>query len=55
MLPYGVSSEAYESQIPSVEYKNIEAELQISLQLQVGNNIFGLGETYYVSYTQQAF
>jgi len=55
ILPYGVRAEAYESHIPSVEYKNIEAELQISLQLEVGSNIYGLGEKYYVSYTQQSF
>ncbi|MDF1883655.1 phospholipase A [Sulfurimonas sp. SAG-AH-194-C21] len=55
ILPYAFREDAYESNIPSLEYKNIEAELQISLQLQVGNDIFGLGEKYYVSYTQQAF
>ena len=55
ILPYGARGEAYESHIPSVDYKNIEAELQISLQLEVGSNIYGLREKYYVSYTQQSF
>lgn len=55
ILPYGYSSKEYTSNIPTVEYENIEAELQVSLQLQVGNNLFGLKEKYYVSYTHQAF
>jgi len=55
LLPYGYRDEAYESNIPTVEYKNIEAEMQISLQLQVANDLLGLGGKYYVSYTQQSF
>lgn len=55
LLPYSYREEAYVSNIPTVEYKNVEAEMQISLQLQVAHDIFGLGEKYYVSYTQQSF
>ncbi|MDQ7067959.1 MAG: phospholipase A [Sulfurimonas sp.] len=55
LLPYGYADTPYTSNIPTIDYQNIEAELQVSLMLQVGNDIFGLGEKYYVSYTHQAF
>ncbi len=55
ILPFARASKPYVSNIPTVVYKDIEAEIQISLQLQVGKNLFGLGEKYFVSYTQQAF
>ncbi|MBT5934634.1 phospholipase A [Sulfurimonas sp.] len=55
ILPYGYSSKEYQSNIPTVEYKNIEAELQVSLQLHIGSNLIGLKEKYYISYSHQAF
>ena len=55
LLPYGYADTPYTTNIPTLEYKNIEAELQVSLMLQVGYNLFGLKEKYYVSYTHQAF
>ena len=55
LLPYGVADHEYESNIPTVNYKNIEAELQVSLKLQVRHNLLGLDEKYYLSYTHQAF
>jgi len=55
ILPYGVSNKSYISNIPNVNYKNVEAELQVSLMLKVADNIFGLNEKYYFAYTHQAF
>ncbi len=55
LLPYGISDHEYNSNIPTVDYKNIEAELQVSLKLQVRHNLLGLDERYYLSYTHQAF
>lgn len=55
LLPYGYADSPCVSNIPTLEYRNIEAELQVSLMLQVGHNLFGLKEKYYVSYTHQAF
>ncbi|MBU0720998.1 phospholipase A [bacterium] len=55
ILPYGYASKSYSSYIPEEEYKNIEAELQVSLKINVGYNLFGLNEMYYISYTHKAF
>lgn len=55
LLPYGYAETPYTTNVPTLEYKNIEAELQVSLMLQVGHNLLGLREKYYVSYTHQAF
>jgi len=54
ILPYGYREDNYIS-YDSSEYKNIEAELQVSLKLSIGSDIFGLGEKYYLSYTHKAF
>lgn len=55
LLPYGIANKKYSSRIPNVEYANIEAEIQVSLKLQVHYDVLGLNEKYYVSYTHQAF
>lgn len=55
ILPYGFREEAYSSDIPKINYNNIEAQLQVSLKLMLFSDIFGLNERYYVAYTQQAF
>jgi len=56
LLPFGYrTSGAYKSYIPTDVYKKIEAELQISLKLNVKKNILGLHEEYYLSYTHQSF
>jgi len=54
ILPYGYSNKAYKPKGP-LHYDNIEAELQVSLKLRVGQNLFGLHESYYVSYSHQSF
>ena len=55
LLPYGYSNHKYFSNVPQIEFKNIEAEIQVSLKLQVGYDFFGLDERYYLSYTHHAF
>ena len=54
-LPYGYQKNKYKSYLPTDEYKNYEAELQVSLKLNVTNNLLGLDEKYYMSYTHTAF
>lgn len=55
ILPYGYSDKIYKSYVPSDEYKQYEAELQVSLKFNIGNNLFGLKEMYYMSYSHKAF
>ncbi len=55
LLPYGYQKNKYKSYLPTDEYKNYEAELQVSLKLNIGNNLLGLSEKYYMSYTHTAF
>ncbi len=56
LLPYGYRDDAYSANIPNtVEYSNIEAEIQVSLKLKVAQDLLGFNERYYVSYTHQAF
>jgi len=55
ILPYAYRSDAYQSYVSSITYSNIEAELQVSLKLQIANDLLGLNEKYYLAYTQQAF
>jgi len=55
ILPYAARAGDYKSYVLTDEYKSVEAELQVSLKLSVGSDLFGLGEVYYLSYTHQAF
>lgn len=55
LLPFGYKKNPYNSTIPKLDYKNIEAQLQVSLKLLLSKNFFGLDEQYYVAYTQRAF
>jgi len=55
LLPFGYREGSYESYVPSDNYKNIEAELQLSFRLDLFQNLFGLHEIYSVSYTQRSF
>ena len=54
ILPYGYSNKGYGTKGP-LKYDNIEAELQVSLKLLVGRNLFGLHEYYYMSYSHKSF
>jgi len=55
ILPLGHSNRVYKSYEQGVVYKDIEAELQVSLKLPIGSNLLGLGEKYYLAYTHKAF
>ncbi|WP_373004271.1 phospholipase A [Sulfurimonas sp.] len=55
ILPYAYREGVYKSYVPTDEYRNIEAELQVSLKLYLGTGLFGLNESYYLAYSHQAF
>jgi len=55
LLPFGYREKPYVSSLPSIEHKNIEAELQVSLRLRVAKDLLGLKESYYTAYSHQAF
>jgi phospholipase A1 len=56
LLPLSVANKTYVSHQPDiVTYRSVEAEIQVSLKLQVAHDLLGLNEKYYLSYTQQAF
>lgn len=55
LLPYGYSNKVYKSYTPTDKYQRNEAELQVSLKMNVARDLFGLGELYYLSYTHTAF
>jgi phospholipase A1 len=54
LLPYGYSTKEYVA-LGDLEYKNIEAELQVSFKLRIAKNLFGLHESYYASYSHKSF
>lgn len=55
LLPYGYSNKVYKSYVQTDKYQRNEAELQVSLKMNVAKDIFGLNERYYLSYTHTAF
>ena len=55
IIPLGYATKEYPSHKPGIYYDKKEAELQVSLKLKVYENLFGLNEIYYLSYTHQAF
>jgi len=55
LIPLGYATKNYPSYKPGIEYDQKEAELQVSLKLKVYENLFGLNEIYYLSYTHHAF
>jgi len=55
ILPFGYTSHDYTRLVPTDNYENVEAELQVSLKLKIGSGLFGLDERYYISYSHQAF
>lgn len=54
ILPFGITKKPYKSYVLSDEYTNYEAQLQVSLKLLVNENLLGLDEEYYLSYTHKA-
>jgi phospholipase A1 len=56
LLPFAMANKEYTSHLPDVvSYDKKEAEIQVSLKLQVAHNLFGLHEKYYLAYTHHAF
>jgi len=56
ILPFSIANKLYISRLHNaIPYDKKEAEIQVSLKLQVSDNLFGLHEKYYLAYTQQAF
>lgn len=56
LLPFGIADKPYVSHLPDVvTYDKKEAEIQVSLKLEVAHNLLGLDARYYLAYTQQAF
>ncbi|MEN8302877.1 MAG: phospholipase A [Campylobacterota bacterium] len=55
LLPFGYTDNSYRSYVESDEYGDIEAELQVSFKINIGNDLFGLDEKYYLSYSHRAF
>ena len=54
ILPIGYKDKSYMSYDTNI-YKNIEAELQVSLKLKIARDFFGLDESYYLAYSHKAF
>ncbi len=56
LLPFGYTKHDYKEWTPTDgEYKNYEAEFQVSLKLAFKKNLLGLDETWYGAYTQHSF
>ena len=55
LLPFSIANRTYEAHSPGEDFKDKEAEIQVSLKLKVASNLSSLHETYYLSYTQHAF
>lgn len=55
LLPYGYSTKEYRSYTPSDEYRNIEAELQVSLKIEAFRDLFGKDEIISLAYSHRSF
>ncbi len=55
LLPFGYTEQTYDNYTLSDEYGNIEAQLQVSFKINMGHDLFGLNEKYYLSYSQRSF
>jgi len=55
LLPFGYTEQNYKSYVASDEYGQVEAQLQVSFKINLANDFFGLGEKYYLSYSQRSF
>lgn len=54
-ISYRTGDKKYKDFNQPLPYDNTEAELQVSLKLAIGSNLFGLHEQYYLAYTHRAF
>ncbi len=56
LLPFSYTTHNYKEWTPTDgEYKNIEAEFQVSLKMAFKRNLLGMGEIYYGAYSQRSF
>ncbi len=56
LLPFSYTEHNYKVYTPTDgEYKNVEAEFQVSLKLPFYKDLLGFGEIYYGAYTQRSF
>jgi len=55
LLPFGYANKTYLSNGRPVVYRNIEAELQVSLKRKIASNLFALHGSYYLAYSQKSF
>lgn len=55
VLPFSYVNGHFKAGDPNVDqYRNLETELQVSLKLNVGSDILGLNEKYYLAYSHRA-
>jgi len=54
LLPISYREGEYASYTPSDKYRNIEAEMQVSLAFDVYTDLFNFGERYTLAYTQKS-
>lgn len=55
LLPYGYSTKEYSAYTPSDSYRQIEAQLQVSLKIEPFRNLFDLDEVYSLAYSHRSF
>jgi len=55
ILPFGYTEQDYKSYVASDIYGQKEAQLQVSFKINIANDFFGLGEKYYLAYSQRSF
>ena len=55
LLPYGYATKNYRSYTPSDQYKQSEAQLQVSLKIEPYRDLLGLDEVYSLAYTHRSF
>lgn len=55
VMPFSYVDAHFKPQDPNAyQYKNIETEMQVSLKLNVGDNLLGLNERYFLAYSHRA-
>lgn len=55
LLPYGYATKEYDSYVPADNYKQIEAQLQVSLKIEPFRNLLNLDEVYAIAYSHLSF
>ena len=55
LLPYGYSTKEYNSYVPSDNYRQVEAQLQVSLKIEPFRDLLDLDEVYSFAYSHRSF